>query len=450
MDITRFLPINEYNAAVGAASPSASNVFATMNDLAGVGGDLATTLALGNVTGAHDISVNAGRKIIFPKAGGSSNLELSNPTAGEALIQTTGIVTNGQDIRLRTNSTGKTIILEGTHGAGQQGFKTAGLGSYGIFTMAPTADRTYTFQNASGTVAFLSDIPAATGDGIYSGSGNVPTTIVATLTDTLTFKDGQTIFLNGTASPTLTLDSAFYAERQETANISGNIVGGGFGSLLADQTLTNSTNKVVGQNLTAAWIQTTGGVNLDKPITDVPQLVGGIFKVQTLGTTGTATFTAGVEASVGTSLGTTITHGVGYFSHFKGDNAGTLTNWYGYYMPDLSGWGTTRPSATNRWGIYILDDSLNYIRGKLGIGTITATAKLDIVGIGASPATKGLSISDSTLTENFYVRDDGLVAASVNDFETLSNIKGFVVLDRTNATRYRIYTDGGVLHTELA
>jgi len=33
MDITRFLPNNEYQAAIGANNPSASNVFATINDL---------------------------------------------------------------------------------------------------------------------------------------------------------------------------------------------------------------------------------------------------------------------------------------------------------------------------------------------------------------------------------------------------------------------------------
>ena len=36
MDIQRFLPINEYNAAIGANSPGAGNVFATINDLSTV------------------------------------------------------------------------------------------------------------------------------------------------------------------------------------------------------------------------------------------------------------------------------------------------------------------------------------------------------------------------------------------------------------------------------
>jgi hypothetical protein len=39
MDINRFLPNNEYRAAIGANTPSASNVFATMAD---VGGGLTT------------------------------------------------------------------------------------------------------------------------------------------------------------------------------------------------------------------------------------------------------------------------------------------------------------------------------------------------------------------------------------------------------------------------
>jgi myo-inositol-hexaphosphate 3-phosphohydrolase len=43
-----------------------------------------------------------------------------------------------------------------------------------------------------------------------------------------------------------------------------------------------------------------------------------------------------------------------------------------------------------------------------------------------------------------------ITAQGVRDFETISNTKGFVVLDRTDGNRYRIYTDGGVLNTELA
>ena len=51
-----------------------------------------------------------------------------------------------------------------------------------------TASRTISFPNATGTVALTSDL---TGDGIYDGSGTVPSSAIATLTDTLTFTGGD-------------------------------------------------------------------------------------------------------------------------------------------------------------------------------------------------------------------------------------------------------------------
>ena len=56
----------------------------------------------------------------------------------------------------------------------------------GYFVNTNTADRIYTLQDAAGTLAFLSDIT----DSIYTGSGTVPTTVTATITDTLNFTGG--------------------------------------------------------------------------------------------------------------------------------------------------------------------------------------------------------------------------------------------------------------------
>ena len=54
-DIMQLLPRDEYNAIVGAASPSAGNVFATMADVSGATQNLASVLATGNATGANNI-----------------------------------------------------------------------------------------------------------------------------------------------------------------------------------------------------------------------------------------------------------------------------------------------------------------------------------------------------------------------------------------------------------
>jgi len=60
-DISRYLPINEYNAAIGANAPSASNVFVTTNTLGAHG--LPQVLAIDNTTGPNDISVDNGQVI---------------------------------------------------------------------------------------------------------------------------------------------------------------------------------------------------------------------------------------------------------------------------------------------------------------------------------------------------------------------------------------------------
>lgn len=70
-------------------------------------------------------------------------------------------------------------------------------------------------------------------------------------------------------------------------------------------------------------------------------------------------------------------------------------------------------------------------------------------------------IEGSTLANLFYV-NAGLDKIGINtnaptsilsvngDIETLTSTQGVIVKDRTNGNRYRIYTDGGVLNTELA
>lgn len=57
----------------------------------------------------------------------------------------------------------------------------------GVLTRDPllTTDQIWTLPDNTGTIALLSDIPPATGDGIYGGNGTIPTAVVATLTDNI-------------------------------------------------------------------------------------------------------------------------------------------------------------------------------------------------------------------------------------------------------------------------
>lgn len=173
----RLLPKDVYDAAVGANTPSSSNVFATMADIGGGTPSLSAVLTVGDTgTAGQNIHLVGGLLDISNNAAGPSLSKLEfTSSVGEAQIRTTGISGAGQDLRLKTSSIGKTVILEGLTTIGIQGFKVGGLGFNGIFAMSPTQDRTYTFKNASGTVAFITDITVNAVAQTYTITGGTPT-----------------------------------------------------------------------------------------------------------------------------------------------------------------------------------------------------------------------------------------------------------------------------------
>src|SRR5690606_20263460 len=117
--------------------------------------------------------------------------------------------------------------------------------NYGTLDVAGlTAPRTYTFQDGDGVLAFLTDIPAATGDGIYDGSGTVPTTTVVTITDNISFNGGefrtQNGYWQGTSkilyiNPNSTIGNLFVGEAAGNSTMTGvHNVGIGLNSLDAN------------------------------------------------------------------------------------------------------------------------------------------------------------------------------------------------------------------------
>lgn len=75
--LLRFLPNDEYQAAIGANAPSAVNPFATIADIGG-SASLSAVLAVGNTTGANDISINTGQSVVYNNGGFTAIL--SEPT----------------------------------------------------------------------------------------------------------------------------------------------------------------------------------------------------------------------------------------------------------------------------------------------------------------------------------------------------------------------------------
>lgn len=239
MDISRVLPKDMYDAAIGAASPSASNVFATIADVT-ASDTLAEILAIGNTTGSNSIIVDSAQVISTDNATPANRFEIMfNNSLGNDYIH---IQRNGGGDGGSVYVAGGTAIIETTVSARQHelqvGFNnfftftdTGGTtrpvlalhddtnGNNGLITTAAlaTVDRTWTLPDATGTVALTSDLSgylALTG-GTMSGtiiSGAIQALQIPTegwislngATDSIglwhTATDNKAVLYNGTTS----------------------------------------------------------------------------------------------------------------------------------------------------------------------------------------------------------------------------------------------------------
>jgi hypothetical protein len=293
----------------------------------------------------------------------------------------------------------------------QLGFNT-GLAGEMILAHTPNAGNfTATLKAESGTIAYLTDVAS-----IYGSDGTTGAGRVVTLTDTLDFKDGEITFEvpQGSFSPL-----SFYENRVGGANNGDNY------SL--DFYFNDSSGaKTLGKSIVARvnGVPSLGNVDVDFTF-------AGQFKVQSndrvLITPNALTLAPVAQLEV------------------RGD--ATTSN-----VTFLSKSGLSTASQIVIWAKNSNDSNLFYIdgvgksffnesslvtgdfqhKGFTDSNLFYSDAGLDRVGIGT--ATAQIS-SKLTVT---------------GDVETLGNTDGLIVLDRTNATRYRIYSDGGVLSIEVA
>ncbi len=464
-DISRFLPNNEYQAAINANNPSAANPFATLADIGGA----VTTLYSGDDDLAGDRTVN----------GTVSNHNLNFINLGGFSITGNGNGTISSNTNLNLTSA-NTVDLDAPNVnlvKGKINFQKSGWNGLLDWTAA-TSDRTFTLQDASGTLAFLSDIPAPSGDGIYDGSGTVPTTTVATLTDTINFNGGKvgigiapiaqlsvkalsngidqaftvrdntdsfdlmTVLGNGNVgvgNPTIAARlhvkgaDESVAFRVDTDNINNMVYvaelteGNGFFGVNTTSQLTNERfrvqgNVVVGTVLNTGNVVTSSSNGINMPDTH-NIAIGGTARLTSLAG-GATVLDAGTNSEV----------------HFRD----TSNRTYGFF--DIGKFEITAAPATS--GATIKNEEFN-ILSQYWDGAATQTKEFSVLhNITAAPS--GSSQVEMSIggTDILTLLDTGV--AKVNgDAETVGSTKGYIVEDRTDGNRYRIYTDNGVLYTEV-
>jgi len=372
-DIKQLLPLDYTAAIFGAASPSALNVFATMADLGGVATDLPSVLTAGD-------TANSGQNIhllngVFDiqNAAATSKLQFS-AGATEHLIQATGAGSNIYSIRLKPYGVVCSVIIEGSPAVARAGFKVANNGFYNIFAMtAAAADRTYTFQEVSGTVAFLSDIPA-TPTTIYSGDGTVGAGRVVTLTDSIAFNGGL-FGINTVPICALQISTTFAAAGVYNTDYDPTVVI----SRTYDPTINLNGHGFV----EASIFQRNTNNFAQAAYTDNTQYIG------------TADYN----------------HHGGYQTQFQFNGSGTMNNYYGFVdIPQFNS-GTTN----FRYGFYAFD--------RTGAGAVGTQFGLYVTDLVNATANWGIYVNTNNVYfgGDIYGRDNIVYAMVNNGFGIVTN-----------------------------
>lgn len=182
-DISRFLPNNQYDAAMNAASPSAANPFATVADVT-ANNELSEVLANGNTTGGNNIQITTGDAILFDTGESITSNLLASGLFG---VQYSGTFTVAEDLSnyMQLAATSGTLTLAYGGQLGTLNF--AGL----------STARAWTLPDATGTIALTTDsLPTSSNLQTVLSNGNT------TGANDISINSGQNLIMgDGFSSP---------------------------------------------------------------------------------------------------------------------------------------------------------------------------------------------------------------------------------------------------------
>jgi hypothetical protein len=493
MDILRFLPNNEYQAAINANAPTALNPFVTIADLAGLGNNIYN--ADGVLTGNRNVDL-AGNDLTFDTGGGGKISISENPSGPpatrnmeiyvnttEAVIAGLGTTTpGGTPVRIiggvQPGSRGIVLetpinIIEWFHATNTQGLIHDASAISG-------SDKTATWRNLSGTVAYLSDIPAAPTT-LYSGNSTIGAGRVATITDTLSFTGSGAPSATGLVSITNST-AAIATSRGLSITVNGaNTTNEGINLSVSGATTNRSIVITSGEIFQSAEeVKNVFGYNVPSHL-DGTVSVGannnstmdinfhshnrgrtgthyGFQYTTTTGSGGAGSTIYGVHSTVGTNLSTNV---AGYFLGYGRTSAATAYGVqaegrvpndevhtgtiYGVHslvsVNNAAASGNILVATRSHANLNVNGSDTNYLYGHQIDLNVAAGAAVNNDAIGLD-----VNISNSGTVTGLF-----LAARFNKDIEVTGGTNGVILEDRTSGTRYRVYIDAtGVLHTEAA
>lgn len=358
-------------------------------------------------------------------SGGSSQWT----TSGSNIYYTTGNVSIG------TTNGNYALQVQETRTDTSSGWKYM---QYNLLTAAPASAAAGTFHasysevSSSGTQD-INNMIAARGNAYHKGTGTV-SNLYAVYGYADNYSSGTVSSAYGVYGKTENNDSGgnlttaygSYSTAENSSTTSA--ITTALGSHSIAQTTTN------GANITNAY----GGRNYAKnnAAATITTAYGGWNEAWN-NSTGTITTAYGTYSKT-TNGNASGVMGTAYGVYIIGANSGTLTNWYGLYVPAFSG---TAPT-TNRYPIYVADTGPNYFAGNVGIGTTAPAAPLTITN------NVGSGYLDNYSEYQIILYDGGSAASSYG-----MGIKGSTMVfnsgvgaysfDRAGTTSAMVITTGG-------
>ena len=438
----RDLPNDQFEAALNANTPSSGNPFATIADL---GGGVNTIYSADDTIATNRIvTIGTGNTLRFNIAAGSttkffvgrdtatpvSPIHFYAPDAAGTWIE--GFNTGDQSA-LRVYNFGRTIIALQAQNNGnvylspEIGATTRSQVAIGNGTSALAGTRLYVRGggNTDGTFILQAGNSADTKKLILTDNGQLAT------------------YAGGTAA----LNSN-YGQYNQAANYTY-----GFG-FISSAGVTTNTRILHGGSVANA-------VGLEVNFIAAP--TGTVKGIRAVNYTTASTNNIGIEAAARNGSTTTI----GLDALIPGGE-GTAPSLYRAAVRATAGsnlsavtYGLYSEVSYQNVGTNFVDD-YTAVRGK-AIGTSGAAGSTGAI-IGGDFSTAGTAGTGdrialrvpSTGNNGTIVFGADSVSANASllevtgDVETIGNTRGVIVEDRTDTNRYRIYTDGGVVHTELA